>query len=159
MHHSFLFAIIALFDSHLQLTKKTTIPQHRTTQRQTPRGFATISFPSSFLHSFTKTIQKAKNFFSFCCAIPKKKAEHQTTKHGPPRAKSPPTTDKAERLTLARESRPTLPTASAALSLLLLTRPHTTGGRFFCYGLLALQNQPHTPLVGRTAAPPLPPEI
>ena len=76
MHHSFLFAIIALFDSHLQLTKKTMIPQHQRTQRQTLRGFATISFPSSFLHSFTKTIQKAKNtFIFFCCAIPKKKAE------------------------------------------------------------------------------------
>ena len=40
--------------------------------------FAANSFSSYFLHSFTKTIQKAKNIF-ICCAILKKQAAQLTT--------------------------------------------------------------------------------
>ena len=73
MHHSFLFAIIALFGSQLQLTIWLLSLSIERLNVRTPRCFAIISLSSSFLHSFTKTIQKAENIF-ICCAIPKKKA-------------------------------------------------------------------------------------
>ena len=138
------------------------IPQHRTTQRSDASTFC-HHFAFFILSTFFyKNNSKSQKYFLFVVQFQRRKPygklPYKTYKR-PPRAKGPPTTDGAERLTLFRESRLTLPTALAALSLLFLTRPQTTGGRFFCYGWLALQNQPHRTLVGRTAAPPLPPDI
>ena len=133
-------------------------PQHRTSQRS---GASTFLSPIQFVHIFYIPLQNnpksQKNFI--CCANPKKKPHskplHMTIKR-PPRARRPLMTDRAERLTLVRGSRPTLPTASAALFLLPPTGSRTFCGKSVCYGWFALHCQLHTIIVGQIGAPPQP---
>ena len=123
---------------------------------------ATRQFSSSFSTNFYRKNSKKPKKFLFVVQFQRRKPHskllHMTIKK-PPRSKRPPTTDRAEQLTLIRGSRPTLPTASAALFLLPQTRSQTTGEKFFCYGWSALHSQPHKPKIERTTAPPLPAEI
>ena len=125
----------------------------------------TLNFPiqsPAFLQNFTKKIAKKPKIILFVVQFQRRKShsklQYKIYKR-PPRAKGPPTTARAERLTLIRESRPTLPTTSAALVLPPQPRSQKTVRKFICYGWSALHNQPHKLIVGRTAAPPLPPEI
>ena len=72
MHHPFLFAIIALFDSQLQITRRLCSLSIERLNVQTPRCLATISFSSSFLHYFTKQSKKPK-IFSFVVQFQRRK--------------------------------------------------------------------------------------
>ena len=113
-------------------------------------------------YNFYKKLQKSPKIFLFVVQFQRRKPHskllHMTIKRQP-RAKKPPTTDRAEQLALIRGSRPTLPTASAALFLLPQTRSKKTGKKFFCYGWSTLHSQPHKPRTEQTRAPPLPAEI
>ena len=119
--------------------------------------FANLTSDSYFLPTFTKT-QKAGNTL-FVVQFQRRKRDsklRQKTIQGPPTAKRPPTTDRAEQLTLIRGSRPIPPTTATALSSFLPTMSRTTDEIYVCYGLLAA----HSPLYRlefvRTTAQPRP---
>ena len=140
----------------------TTLPPQPTKRLDAPKfSYSQILFLFLFQLIFHKTVAKSQKY-SFVVQFhrrgPYRNLQYKKYKR-PPRAKRPPTTDRAERLTQFRESRPPPPTTSAALVLPPQPRSQKTAGKFFCYGWSALHNQPHMPIVGRTAAPPLPPEI
>ena len=134
-------------------------PQHRMTQHSDTSTFLPRI---RFLHIFYIPLQnqtKKPKIFLFDVQIqrrkPHKKLKDETYKR-PPKVKRPPTTDRAERPTLVRGSRPNLPTASAALFLLPPTSSRNYCGKSVCYGWLALHNQLHTIVVGQIGAPPQP---
>ena len=89
------------------------ILQHRTTQHSYDSTFCHHFVFFIFLHSFTQTTQKSQKYFYLLCNSKEgSRTVHYSTKSikRPPRAKRPPTTNRAGRLTRFRESRPTPPT-------------------------------------------------
>ena len=69
-------------------------------------------------YNFYKNLQKIQKYFLFCSSKEESRTVRYCTRHikRPPRAKRPPTTGGAERITLFRESRPTPPTYVIFLS-------------------------------------------
>ena len=134
--------------------------QRRTTKRSdAPEFLIAIFYSYSYLYNFFRKIVQETNIILFVVQFQRRKPHgellHQTYKR-PPWAERPPTTDRAERLTLVRGSHPTLPTASAAPFLLPLTSSRNYCGKSVCYGWLTLHNQLHTIIVGQIRAPPQP---
>ena len=89
---------------------------------------------------------------------PYRNLQYKTYKR-PPRAKRPPTTDRAGRLTLIRGSLPTPPRFATAPSLLQLTTSRTIVGKCAYCGLSAAHSQLCKPAFVQTTAPPLPAKI
>ena len=86
---------------------------------------------------FTKRLQKAKNIFLFVVQFQGRRPYRKLLYKKyikPPRAKRPPTTDRAERLTLIRESRPTAPTSAGFPLFQRPTTPQRSASTKFCLG-------------------------
>ena len=134
--------------------------QRRTTKRSdAPKFFCShILFLFLSLQFFTTILQKAKNKknavqFQRRRPYSKLREKHIKGRRG---LKGPPATDRAERLTLFRESRPTPPTAATAPALPPPTMLRTIGGKCVYYGWLAVHTPRHMLIIERTVAPPLP---
>ena len=111
MHHHLLLKIIALFDSQLLRARWL-----RFFTVDDPVYAQLANSAPTFLQIFTKKIATQPKLFLFVVQLqrrnPYSKLLHKTYKR-PARAKRPPTTTRAGRLTQFRESRPTPPTTAA----------------------------------------------
>ena len=93
--------------------------QRQTTKRSKASMFFCCQFLFLFIFStiFQKSLQKNSKKNLFVVQLQRRKPystwRHKTIRR-PPRAKRPPSTDRAEQLTLVRGSRPTPPTSAAA---------------------------------------------
>ena len=109
MHHHLLLKIIALFDSQIRRARWL-----RFFTVDDPAYALLANSAPTFLQIFTKKIATQPELFLFVVLLqrrkPYSKLLHKTYKR-PPRAKRPPTTARAGRLTQFRGSRPTPPTS------------------------------------------------
>ena len=112
------------------------IPQHRTTQRSDASMFChhfVFFIFSTFLQKQPKKLKIVLFVVQFQGKRPYRKLPYKKYKR-PSRAKRPPTTDRAERLTLIRENRPTPPTSAGFPLFQRPTTPQTSASTNFCLG-------------------------
>ena len=114
MHHYFLFAVIAFILFLITLNQMATTLQRGTTKRSdAPKFFVATFYSYSYLYNLLRKILQTPKLFLIVVQF---QEESRTVNYGTrhikklPRAKRPPTTDRAERLTLIRKSRSTRPT-------------------------------------------------